>query len=124
MADSSFVTSEPNPCDAQGNENPILEEFADFVKNEIQNPTKGSDLFKIPEGLTPDWQTFFEKVAAYHERRGAEDRSSLLMLGSRARLMKDHSISEFEMLIRAKDMKKRVRFTSLSLKVSLKHMHS
>ena len=96
--------SEPKPSGARENENPKLRQFLTLLKNEIRNPPKSSDLFKIPKGLMPDWQIFFEKVAAYHERRCAQNRSSLIILEKRAWLMEDNDLSEFEMLVTAGDI--------------------
>lgn len=84
-----------------------LEEFVQFMKNEIANPPKVVELFKIPEGLSPAWQEFFDKVLAYYERRCAANRHALISLEKRSWVMEDEKLSEFEMLMSATDMKEK-----------------
>jgi hypothetical protein len=84
-----------------------LDEFMQFMKNEIANPPKVVELFKIPEGLSPAWQEFFDKVAAYYERQCAANRNALISLEKRSWIMEDEKLSEFEMLMSATDMKEK-----------------
>ncbi|KAF8183447.1 hypothetical protein BJ912DRAFT_853603 [Pholiota molesta] len=84
-----------------------LDEFMQFMKNEIANPPKVVELFKIPEGLSPAWQEFFDKVAAYYERQCAANRHALISLEKRSWIMEDEKLCEFEMLMSATDMKEK-----------------
>jgi len=84
-----------------------LREFIQFMKNEAANRPKIANLFKIPEGLSPAWQAFFDKVSAYYERLCAADRQDLISLEKRSWIIEDEKLSEFEMLMSATDMKER-----------------
>ncbi|KDR68582.1 hypothetical protein GALMADRAFT_215728 [Galerina marginata CBS 339.88] len=87
---TSTPGSVPNP--------EAMDQFVKFALNELHNPPKASELFKIPEGLAPDWQIFFEKVTAYHERECAASRHHLISLEKRSWVLEDENISEFEMI--------------------------
>jgi hypothetical protein len=52
-------------------------------------PLQVMKLFKIPDGLSPAWQAFFDKVAAYHKRQSATTKHALIVLENRSRVMRD-----------------------------------
>jgi hypothetical protein len=81
--------------------------FMQSWKNDVANRLKAKELFNIniPEGLSPAWQAFFDKVSAYHERQSATTRHALILLENRSRIMEEGGLSEFEMLTSALDMK-------------------
>jgi hypothetical protein len=81
--------------------------FVRFWKNEIANPPKVVELFKTPDGLSPAWQVFFDKVTAYHERQCAGKYHILMQLEKRSWIMKSETLCEFEMLASAQNMKNR-----------------
>ena len=89
-----------------------MKAFLDFVKNEIHNPPKVSELFKVPEGLSPDWQNIFDKVTAYYERECAADRHALISLEKRSWIMEDEGLSEIEMVMSSVKAKEKVRISS------------
>jgi hypothetical protein len=81
--------------------------FVRFWKNEIANPPKVVELFKTPDGLSPAWQVFFDKVTAYHERQCAGKYHILMQLEKRSWIMESETLCEFEMLASAQNMKNR-----------------
>ena len=56
MAEHPFKPLEPAVL--PGNEH-ALREFTEFFRQEAMNPPKVNELFKIPEGLSPEWQRIF-----------------------------------------------------------------
>jgi hypothetical protein len=52
-------------------------------------PLQVMKLFKIPDGLSPAWQTFFDRVAAYHKRQSATTKHALIVLENRSRVMRE-----------------------------------
>lgn len=92
-----------------------MQEFTEFLRQEAINPPKVSELFKIPEGLSPEWQRVFDGVAAYYERQSALSRLNLISLEKRSWIMEDENLSEFEMLSTATRMKQKVCLLQLIL---------
>ncbi|KAF8972238.1 hypothetical protein BDZ97DRAFT_1783865 [Flammula alnicola] len=82
-----------------------MKKLMEFALNDAKNPPKVSDLFKIPDGLSSEWQQIFDKVAAYYEKQCAASRNNLITLEKRSWLMKDEKLSEFEMLTSSTEMK-------------------
>ena len=105
MAEHPFKPLEPAVL--PGNEH-ALREFTEFFRQEAMNPPKVNELFKIPEGLSPEWQRIFDAVASYYERQSAITRLNLISLEKRSWIMEDESLSEFEMLSTATRMKEKV----------------
>ncbi|KAJ3515139.1 hypothetical protein NLJ89_g1949 [Agrocybe chaxingu] len=60
-----------------------------------------------PDGVSSEWQAFFEKVAAYYERQCAGNRHALISLEKRSWIIEDGKLSEFEMLMSATAMKEK-----------------
>ena len=77
MAEHPFKPLEPAVL--PGNEH-ALREFTEFFRQEAMNPPKVNELFKIPEGLSPEWQRIFDTVASYYERQSAITRLNLISL--------------------------------------------
>jgi hypothetical protein len=70
------------------------------------NPPKVVELFKTPEGLSPAWQAFFDKVSSYYERQYAAHKDALsTMLATRSWTMEKAELCEFEMLASAQKIK-------------------
>lgn len=81
-----------------------LSRFMDFMRNEVENPPKTTDLFKVPADLPKGWQIFFDKVAAHYARQ-CEDRHALIYLEKRSWILEDEKLTEFEMFMSAIGMK-------------------
>ncbi|CAA7269526.1 unnamed protein product [Cyclocybe aegerita] len=90
-----------------------MDRFIKFMINAAENPPKTSELFKIPEGISPEWQAFFEKIAAHYERQCKDNRHALISLEKRSWILEDEKLSEFEMLTSATAMKE-TRYFHLS----------
>lgn len=85
-----------------------LSGFVDFMRNEIENPPKTVDLFKVPADLSQGWQIFFDKIAAHYARQCAGDRNALISLEKRSWILEDEKLTEFEMFMSAVGMKEKV----------------
>lgn len=85
-----------------------LNRFVDFMRNEVENPPKTADLFKIPADLPQGWQIFFDKVAAHYARQCAGNRNALISLEKRSWILEDEKLTEFEMFMSAFGMKEKV----------------
>ena len=91
------------------NMNPeALNRFVDFMRNEVENPPKTADLFKVPTDLPQGWQIFFDKVAAHYARQCAGNRNALISLEKRSWILEDEKLTEFEMFMSAYGMKEKV----------------
>lgn len=85
-----------------------LSGFVDFMMNEIENPPKTADLFKVPADLPKGWQIFFDKVAAHYATQCAGNRNALIFLEKRSWILEDEELTEFEMLMSSFGMKEKV----------------
>ncbi len=93
-----------------------MDAFLAFMKNEIENPPKASELFIIPSDkpLPPAWSTFFDKIMKHMESQ-CQDRHQMQRLEKRKWLMEDGKLSEFEMMMSASNMKTKVGFANARL---------
>ncbi|KAF9533966.1 hypothetical protein CPB83DRAFT_831770 [Crepidotus variabilis] len=73
------------------------------VQAENSHPLDVSELFKIPEDVSPAWQAFFDKVAAYLSKQCAKSKDAIVQLKKRSSIMKEENLSEFEMLMCSAD---------------------
>ncbi|KIK62938.1 hypothetical protein GYMLUDRAFT_41217 [Collybiopsis luxurians FD-317 M1] len=82
-----------------------LDQFVAFMQNEIDNPPKASELFIAPDKpMSQEWSNFFAKILKHIEYQ-CRDRSRLLKLQKRKRLMENYKLTELEMIASATKMK-------------------
>ncbi|KAF9473904.1 hypothetical protein BDN70DRAFT_937065 [Pholiota conissans] len=69
-------------------------------------PPKVSTFFKIPDGIGPRWQDFFQRVTLFFEIDSNSDPDALPALEARKNLMDAQNLSELEMYMNASHFKK------------------
>lgn len=78
-----------------------------------------SEIFTIPDNLSPAWQTFFDKIAGYFTRKSLKSKEDLLQLVERSRMMREQNLSEFEMLMCSADFTQSVCLALVKLHLIL-----